>query len=94
MLVKEEISMTFNSACKFCYENFKKKYKVGIGSIQDCGDYWIFYRNSEETTYGILPIIVYKGDKQPMPMTFDIFLKLSDDIEKAADIPVPKDFSE
>jgi hypothetical protein len=94
MLAKEVGNMTFDSACKFCYDNFKKEYKAGIGNIQDCGDYWIFYINTDETVYGILPIIVYKSDKQPALMTFEVFLKLSNDIEKAIDIPVPENFLE
>ena len=44
--------MTFNAACLFCYEDFKKEYGSGIGMIQDCGEYWVFYKKSDEPEYG------------------------------------------
>jgi hypothetical protein len=86
------VNMTFDMACTFCYSHFKKEYDGGIGNIQDCGEYWIFYKKTEETEYGVLPIIVYKGDKQPIEMTFAISLKLSGDIDKATDVPVPAEY--
>ena len=92
MLVKEVMTMTFNSACKFCYEDFKKEYNTGIGNIQECKDYWIFYRKTNEPEYGVLPILVYKGDKQPVLLTFDLYLELSNEIENSIEVEVPKEF--
>lgn len=84
--------MNFVSACKFCYKEFQED-DAAIGKIRDCGDYWIFFQKSKEDEYGLVPIIVFKGDKQPIFMTFDLFLKLAPDIEKAPVIKVPKEYS-
>lgn len=84
--------MTFNAACKFCYEEFKKEYNTGIGNIEECKDYWIFYRNTDVPEYGVLPILVYKSDKQPVLLTFDLYLDLSDEIERAFSVIVPEKF--
>lgn len=92
MLAKGEITMTFNAACIFCYEDFKKEYGTGIGKIQDCGEYWVFYKKSDEPEYGALPMIVYKGDKQPIPMTFDVYLQLAEEMDGAKFISVPEKF--
>lgn len=83
--------MNFISACEFCYNEFQKE-DATIGKIRDCGEYWIFYKKCEEDEYGTVPIIVYKGDKQPIVMTFDLFLKLAPEIEKAILIEVPQEF--
>lgn len=84
--------MNFISACKFCYSEFQEEH-AGIGKIRDCGEYWIFYQKCDADEYGTVPIIVYKGDKQPIAMTFDLFLKLAPEIENAPIIEVPKEFS-
>lgn len=85
--------MTFNAACLFCYEDFKKEYGSGIGMIQDCGEYWVFYKKSDEPEYGALPMIVYKGDKQPLPMTFDMYLQLAEEIGRGRTVVVPEEFT-
>ena len=84
--------MTFDTACKFCYEDFKKEYNAGIGNIQEFKDYWIFYKKSDGIEYGALPILVYKEDKQPVLLTFDLYLELSKEIENAVNVEVPKEF--
>lgn len=52
-----------------------------------------FFSKSKVEEYGIVPIIVYKGDKQPIFMAFDLFLKLSSEIEKAPVIEVPMEYA-
>lgn len=84
--------MTFHSACRFCHDEFKKKYDSGIGNIQECRDYWIFYRKANEPEYGILPILVYKSDRQPVLLSFDLYLEHQDEIEHAIEVDVPKEF--
>lgn len=84
--------MDFVSACKFCYSEFQEE-NAAIGKIRDCGEYWTFYQKSDVDEYGTVPIIVYKNDKEPVAMTFDLFLKLAPEIEKATLIEVPKEFS-
>lgn len=81
--------MTFEMACKLCYENFKKNHNVGIGKIQECADFWIFYKSSTEVDYGFLPIIVYKSDEHPVYMTFNLYLELSDILKIAKEKTVP-----
>lgn len=91
---KEVIIMDFQSACRFCYKDFKEDYNTGIGTIKDCGEFWIFYKKpiDDVTEYGSLPIIVYKDDREPIYMTFDKFMELIEQIENSPKIEVPKEF--
>ena len=83
--------MDFVSACKFSYSEFQE-YDAAIGKIRDCGGYWIFFPKGKADEYGLVPIIVYKDDKQPIFMAFDQYLKLASNIEKAPVIEVPEEF--
>lgn len=83
--------MTFQSACDFCYNEFQKDNST-IGSISDCGDYWVFYKKNDEVEYGSLPILVYKTDELPIFLAFNMMLEKADEIEKATEIKVPEEF--
>lgn len=82
--------MTFEEGCKLSYDIFKKEYGTGIGCIKKCSDFWVFGRKSETLEYDSLPIIVYKEDKQPEYLTFDMLLELADVLDKAEDLEVPE----
>lgn len=83
--------MTFDSACKFSYEKFQED-NAGIGEIRELDEGWIFYKQTDEMEYGTMPIFVYKEDKHPIQITFDIFLEMADRIASARKIEIPNKY--
>jgi hypothetical protein len=85
--------MTFDAACKFCYDIFKEEDNSCIGSIKEYEKYWVFYKKCEVVEYGILPILVYKEDKHSILLTFDKLLELSEEMENSVELEVPSKYA-
>ena len=82
--------MTFEEGCKLCYSVFKKEYGTGIGTIDEYKNFWVFAKYSEVMEYGPLPIVIYKEDKLPEYLTFELVLHLGQEFDNSVAIPVPE----
>lgn len=86
----KDFGMTFKDGCKLSYENFKEEYGTGIGAIEEYPEFWVFTKRAEVIEYGPLPIIVYKGDRHPEFLTFEMVMNLNHALDNPIQIPVPE----
>lgn len=85
--------MTFERACEEAAIYFHDEYDVGIDTIIDYGDFWIFIPYTAPMQYGLIPLQILKTRNIVAPISLPTYKVLSDNYtDKAVRVHVPNSY--